>query len=314
MYKNILVTGGSGLVGAALRSIAEQYKKADFMFSSSKLCDLRHQESVIKYVKNLKPDAIIHLAAACGGISLSINHPATLLRDNVLMDINILEASRVCKVKKTVMSLSTGMYSSQIPMPICEEYIHNGPAHDSNYSYAFAKRLIDPLIRAYRAEYGMNVIGLVPNGIFGENSNFSKDASTMLPALIRRLYENKNNNKKIIVWGDGRPLRELTYAKDIARAYMWCLENYNLGQIMHIGTTEEYSVKKIAFMAAEIMGIDKARIEFDTTKPAGQLRKSTDNSKFIALSGFEYTPFREGLKSTIDWFCTNYSKKGKIRK
>jgi len=313
MYKTILVTGGSGLVGTALKAMQQDYPKAKFIFSNSKVCNLLERESVVKYVSASKPNAIIHLAAVCGGIALSMDRPATLLRDNVCMDINILEAARMAKVKKIIMSLSTGMYPTNAPLPIREEYIHNGYPHSSNYSYSFAKRLIDSLIKAYRKEYKLNGIGLVPNGIFGENCNFDNKSSTMVPALIRRFYENKDNNRKIVIWGDGTPLREYTYSKDIARAYMWCLENYNAEQILNIGTTEEFSVKKIAFMIAEILGVDKKRIEFDTTKPNGQLRKNTDNSKFVKISKFKYTPFEEGLKNTIEWFSKHWADKELIR-
>lgn len=312
-YVNILVTGGRGLVGSALSAIASEYLGREFHFIGSKDCDLTKAERVREVVESLKPDAIVHLAAVCGGIGLSIKYPAMVLRDNVLMDINILDASRACGVRKTVMSLSTGMYPAEVANPIREEYIHEGSPHPSNYSYSFAKRLVDPLIRAYRAENGMNVIGLIPNGIFGENNNYREDYSTMLSALIRRFYENRNGNGDIVIWGDGTPLREMTYAKDMARAYMWCLDNYDGEQILHVGTTEEHSVGDIAYMIADHMGIDRRRVKFDITKPVGQFRKSTDNSKFMNLSNFSYTKFETALKSTIDWFCSHYGDGQSLR-
>lgn len=313
MYKKILATGGTGLVGRALNSIAGEYKGREFIFSRSKDCNLVDYNSTVEYVKNLGVDAILHLAAIAGGIELSMKHPATLLRDNVLMNINIMEAARLCNVNKIVMSLSTGMYSDSVPMPIKEEYIHNGLPHKSNYSYAFAKRLVEPMIRAYRSEYNLKAIGVIPNGIFGEHSNYSPQASTMVPALIRRFYENKDSGCDIVIWGDGSPLREITYANDIAKAYMWCLDNYDDEQVIHIGTTEEHSVKEIAYMIADIMGIDKGRIKFDPSKPSGQFRKSTDNSKFVQLSGFKYISLRAALEKTIKYFCDNYGDKNKLR-
>ena len=313
MYHRILVTGGTGLVGYAFEPLRDEYPGVEFVSIGSKVCDLTKLDKVVDYVNSINPDAIIHLAALSGGIQFSSKYPATLLRDNVLMNINVMEASRLCKVKKTIMTLSTGMYASDAPNPILEEYIHDGYPHKSNYSYAFAKRLVDPCIKAYRAEYGLDVIGLVPNGVFGENSNFNNESSTMLSALIRRFYENKDNDSSIVIWGDGSPLREYTYSVDIARAYMWCLHNYNDEQILHIGTTEEHSVKDVAYMIADILKVDKKRIEFDTTKPKGQFRKNTDNSKFTKISNFKYTPFKEGLENTIKWFHENYKDKTKIR-
>lgn len=313
MYKKILVTGATGLVGQALQDIKNEYSNRDFVFISSKDCNLIDPAAVLTFVKKSSPEAILHVAAVSGGIELSMKCPATLLRDNVLMNINIMEAARKAQVKKIVMTLSTGMYSDKVSMPIKEESIHEGEPHKSNYSYSFAKRLVEPMIRAYRTEYNLNAIGVVPNGILGENSNYSSKASTMVAALIRRFYENKDNNQPIMIWGDGSPLREITYAKDIARAFMWCLDNYDNEQIVHIGSIEEHSVKDIAFMIAEILNVDKSRITFDTSKPKGQFRKNTDNSKFTKLSGFKFTPLKEALENTIKYFCEHYEKAEKVR-
>jgi len=301
-YKRILVTGSSAVLGTALRWISEQYPGRNFRFLTSRDCDLTEKDATFKCIESFQPDAIIHLAALSGGISLSMNHPATILRENVSMNLNVLEAARAFKVAKIVMTLSTGMYPADAPNPLREEYIHNGYPHESNYGYAFAKRLVDPAIRAYRTEYGMNVIGLIPNGIFGENDNFNHEDASMLPALIRRFYENRSGASKITVWGDGSPLREYTYARDLARAYMWCLDNYDCQQVLNIGSTEEHSIKEIAFMVADSIGINSNRIEFDLAKPAGIFKKSTDNSRFVNLSCFTYTPFRTGLEYTIRWF------------
>ena len=313
LYKKIWVTGGSGTAGMALQSISKNCPDKEFLFASSKDCNLTDFAKTLNYARShTYHDAIIHLAAATGGIGFSVNYPATLLRDNVLMHINIFEAARLNGVKKVVMTLSNGMYPANSPTPIVEEYIHDGYPHETNYSYAFAKRLIEPMVKAYREEYGLNVIGLVPNGIVGENMNYRYDASLMVAALIRRFYESREGNSRITIWGDGTPLREYTYAEDIARAFLWCLDNYDSEQILNIGSTEEHSVRDIAYMIADILGIDRGRIEFDTTKPGGIFRRSTDNSKFVRLSSFKYIPMRVALENTIKYFCENY-KTGKLR-
>lgn len=313
MLKKIWVTGGTGLLGRSLESIRSEFVGRDFVFSGTKDCDLTDLASVVRFIEKHKFDAILHMAAVAGGIGLSLNYPATLLRDNVLMNMYVLEGARKCNVQKTVMSLSTGMYATNVPNPIKEEYIHDGYPHESNYSYSFAKRLVDPSIKAYRHEFGMNVIGLIPNGMFGEYSDYREDRSVMLAALIRRFYEARNDNSKITIWGDGSPLREYTYGPDMARAYMWCLDNYDESQILHPGSTEEHSVRETAFMIADIMGIDGGRLEFDTSKPAGIFKKSTDNSRFVSLSRFEYTPFRVGLERSIHWFMENYRDSSKVK-
>lgn len=312
-YAKILVTGGSGLLGTGLKSILNEYPGREFVLFDSRECDLTNSQQTADFVGAHNPDAILHFAAVNGGVGLSIKYPAKLLRENVYMNLSVLEAARIHGVKKTVMTLSSGMYPSSALNPLKEESIHDGTPHESNYSYAFAKRLIDPAVRAYRAEYGMHVIGLIPNGIFGENGNFTHDSAAMWAALIRRFYENRNNSEKIVIWGDGSPLREHTYSCDMARAFMWCLDHYDEEQVLNIGSTEEHSVKEIALMIADIIGIAPDRIVFDTNKPTGIHRKSTDNSKFVELSNFTYTPFRVGLERTIRWFCENYENEGGLR-
>lgn len=311
--KRILVTGSSGVLGHALQAIQGEYPHCEFIFSNPRLCDLTNAVEVFDHVKECRPDAIIHLAARSGGIGLTAKYPATVLRENVLMNTFILEAARVFRVKKIAMTLSSAIYSPQAPLPFRETSIHQGPPHESNYSYAFAKRLIEPFIRAYRKEYGLPVIGLVPNGIFGENDHFQEDSCTFIAALIRRFFENRDNDLKIVVWGDGSSLRELTYSKDMARAFMWCLFHYDSPEILNVGTNEEHSIKEIAYRIAEEFGIDRKRIVFDTTKPSGIFRKSTDQSKFNQLTSFPFTPFSIGLRNTIDWFLKNYETPQKVR-
>jgi len=314
VYRKILVTGSSGVLGTAVKTISIDYPDTEFIFLTSKDCDLTDFSATLRIVDNYRPDAIFHLAAVSGGIGLSMKLQATMLRDNTLMAFSVLEAARKCIIKKTIMTLTTGMYPVHAPLPLSETSIHEGYPHDSNYGSSFAKRLIDPAIRAYREEYGMCVIGLVPSGIFGENDYFHPEDAAMVPALISRFYDRRNTDEKITIWGDGSPLREYTYAKDLARIYLWALHHYDNAQIMNIGTTEENSVRDIAFMIADIMGVDRARIFFDTTKPSGIFRKSTDNSYFLNLSKFNYTPFREGLEKTIQWFCkTHENHKDAIR-
>lgn len=306
IYKKIIVTGSSAVLGSGLKKVSSDYPEYKFEFLTSKDCDLTDRSATLEMVSVFEPDAIMHLAAVSGGIGLSMKHQAIMLRDNALMALSILEAVRRCNVKKTIMTLTTGMYPENAPLPLNEDNIHDGYPHNSNFGSSFAKRLIDPAIRAYREEFGINVIGLVPSGIFGENDNFNYDDAPMLPSLIRRFYESRNNNSDIVIWGDGKPLREYTYSRDIARIYMWALENYNDAQVINIGTTEENSVADIAYMIADIMGISRERIVFDTTKPKGIFRKNTDNSRFMAISNFKYTPFWEGLERTIRWFSDAY--------
>lgn len=305
MFKKILVTGSSAVAGSAIKSVQGDYD-AQFVFLGSKDCDLRDYAQTMDCFHSHNPDGIIHLAAVSGGIGLSMKHQGSMLRDNVLLNTNVMEVARSLNVKKLVMTLTTGMYPPNAPLPLNEDSIHDGPPHESNYGSSFSKRLVEPAIRGYREEYGMNVVGLIPNGIFGENDNFNYEDAPMLPALIRRFYENRNTSDDIVIWGDGTPLREYTYSRDVAKAFMWALYNYNEPQVLNSGTTEELSIKEIALAIAEIMNIDHSRIQFDTSKPNGVFKKSTDNSRFVKLSNFKYTPFRVALENTIKWFSNAY--------
>ena len=193
------------------------------------------------------------------------------------------------------------MYSPDSSMPYKESDIHNGPAHQSSYGYFYAKRLFEPAIKSYRDQFDLDVIGCVPNGIFGENDNFSEHAP-MLPSIIKRAYEAKKNKTKLIVWGDGTPLREYTYSEDMANAFMWCFNNYSSSDIINVGSNEEKSIKEIVFYVADAIGLDRKEIEFDIEKPKGVFKKTMDNSKFVGLSKFSFLKLKDTIKKTVKWY------------
>ena len=228
-----------------------------------------------------------------------------------MMLLNLLEACREFKIEKTLLTMSSGMYSPESKMPYIETDLHNGPVHESIYGYFYSKRLMEPALRAYRDQYNMNIIALVPNGIFGENDNFDLRGAPLVPSLIRKFYEAKEKNSTVEVWGDGSPLREWTYSEDMAKAFLWCFEHYNEEKILNVGSTEENSIKDISFLIADIINFDKSQIKFDASKGKGVFKKSTDNNKFIKLSNFEYRKFREGLELTIKWFIESQKKDSK---
>lgn len=310
----ILVTGASGAIGGALADIAPaEFADRDFVFASSRDCDLTDAKKTIEYVASVQPDAIIHLAAVAGGVGLNKEHPASLLRDNVRMSLNVLEAARLSSVAKVVMTLSSGTYPSSAPLPLKEDDLHSGNADGSNYGYAYAKRLIEPMIRAYREEFGMHVVGLLPNNTIGAHSSFRESDSGVVAALIRRFYENREGDVPLVVWGDGSPLREISDAKDIARIFMWALDTYDDAQVLNVGTTEELSIKEIAFTIADTLGIDRDRIVFDTTKPSGPARKSTDDSRLRALYPFTYAAARDTIAETARYFVDSMKDSNPIR-
>lgn len=310
----ILVTGSTGAIGGALQDISSQeFGDRTFVFASSADCDLTDKDATAAFIARVRPDSIIHLAAIAGGVGINAKHPARLLRDNVLISINVLEAARAASTEKIVMALSSGIYSPSAPLPLREETLHDGAPDSSNYGYAFAKRLIEPLIRAYSAEHQMNIIGLLPNNTIGEHSSFREGDSGVVPALIRRFYENRTGDSPLVVWGDGSPLREISNARDLARIFMWCLDNYNSEEVLNVGTTEELSIKEIAYIIADALEISRNRIVFDESKPAGPERKNTDTTRLTRLHAFSYTPARETISSLATYFAERYGDSAKLR-
>lgn len=300
----VLVTGSSGVAAKALQEIQSEFNH-EFIFSNSKICDLRDTQKVDEYFNFIKPEGVINFAAVSGGIGLSGSRNASMFRDNILINVNVFEASRKFGVRKLVACLTTGMYPPNAPLPLQEKTIHYGEPHSSNYGSSFAKRMIDPMIRGYREEYSLDCVGLIPNGIFGPNDNFHPEHAPMLPAQILNVLKASQTGSDIIVWGDGKPLREYTFSYDIARAFVWALESYSNEQVLNCGTTEELTIREIIVQIADNFGVSADRIKFDTNKPNGVHKKSVSNQKFVDLTNFEYTSFSEGLKYTCNWLKEN---------
>ena len=297
------MTGVSGVLGATLQARAAQDPDREWIFSARADCDLRDAGACLEHVGRVAPEAIVQLAAVSGGIGLSGAKPATMLRDNVLINLHVLEAARIHGIRKVVLALSSGMYPADAPQPLRETSVHDGPPHSSNWGYAYAKRLLEPAARAYRAEWQMDVVGLVPNALYGPLDRFDEESGTVIRALIRRFHGARSHDGPIAVWGDGTPRRELTYAPDMARAFLWGLDHYSGDAILNVGATEEHSIREIAELIATEWDIDRRRIVFDTSRPPGIARRRTDNSRFVAMSGFRYTAFRDGLRRTLAWYA-----------
>jgi len=302
--EGILVTGGTGMVGVALQ---QELPHAQFL--SSKACDLTNQGATESLFEQREIERIIHLAAKVGGIKANSDNLATFCYENNMMNNNLFHAAQKHGVTKILSLLSTCVYPDIASYPLTEEQIHNGPPHFSNYAYAYAKRMLDVQSRAYRDQHGCNFITAVPNNLFGENDNFDLENSHVIPAIIRKVYEAKQSDGNVTLWGDGTPLREFTYTPDLAKILHFVLENYNDPTPLNIGNTVEIEIKRVALLIAEIIDF-KGELKWDSTKPKGQFRKPSDNSKLLKLgwSPADYTPFSEALENTCRWFVENYPK------
>jgi GDP-L-fucose synthase len=294
--KKLLVTGGNGLVGSSITSdvkIGKEY-------------DLRNIEETNKMFGYHKPTHVIHCAGKVGGLSANMNYKGEFFYDNIMINTNVIESARKHNVKKLVSFLSTCVFPDNIEYPITEKKIHLGAPHFSNYPYAYAKRMADIQIRAYREQYGLEYVSVIPTNIYGPNDNFSLETGHVIPMLLHKMYNAQRDNTDFVVWGSGTPLREFIYSKDIAKLSEWALDNYNESEPIIFSNSNEISIKDLVDLLVNEFNF-KGKVIFDKTKPDGQFRKPSDNSKLKSyLPNFEFTPIEQGLKETINWFIKNY--------
>ena len=294
--KKLLVTGANGLVGSSIISDIKIGKEFD----------LRNSEETNQMFELHKPTHVIHCAGKVGVLSANMNYKGEFFYDNIMINTNVIEFARKHNVKKLVSFLSTCIFPNEIEYPITEKKIHFGEPHFSNYPYAYAKRMADIQIRAYREQYGVEYVSVIPTNIYGPNDNFSLNNGHVIPMLLHKLYLAQKNNTDFIVWGSGKPLREFIYSKDIARLSEWALDNYNESEPIIFGNSEEISIEDLVDLLVKEFNF-KGNVIFDKSKPDGQFRKPSDNSKLKTyLPDFKFTPIEEGLKETINWFIENY--------
>ncbi len=303
----LLVTGQSGLVGSQF--------KGDLIALNSKVCDLRNKLST-DYIfnfytdknrqKEYAVDKVIHTAAKVGGVGGNMKYKGEFYYDNIMMNTNVIEACRKYGVEKLVVFLSTCVFPDKVEYPLTPDKIHLGPPHSSNDAYAYSKRMADIQIRAYREQYGLNYTSVIPTNIYGPNDNFHIENGHVIPSLIHKCYLARENKTDFTVWGSGTPLREFIHAKDVAELSKWVLDNYNESEPIILSTSEEISIKDVVGLIVENMNF-KGNVIFDSTKPDGQYRKPSDNSKIKNyLPKHKFTPFEVGIKETIEWFEKNY--------
>ena len=292
-----LVTGGTGMVGRAINADLKIGRKD---------CDLTSWTAVNDFFEKHQPKEVIHCAAKVGGIWGNMNYKGDFFRDNILMNTHVIEAARLHGVERLVAFLSTCVFPNDVEYPLTEKKIHLGTPHQSNDAYAYAKRMTDIQIRAYKEQYGLNYVSVIPTNIYGPNDLFDLENGHVVPSLIHRCFLAREKGEDLAVWGSGTPLREFIYSEDVAQLSEWALENYTEAEPIIFSTSEETSIKDLVEMIAELLHF-KGKLVWLTDKPDGQFRKPSDNSKLRSyLPDFEYTPLYQGLKKTIEWFEANY--------
>lgn len=311
----VLVTGGTGLVGEAIREVVKQEQARgefvgdQYIFLSSKDADLRDRAQTKAVFEKYKPTHVIHLAAYVGGLFKNMKYPVEFWTYNIAINENVLQLSKEFKVKKLVSCLSTCIFPDKTSYPIDETMIHNGPPHFSNEAYAYAKRMIDVQNRAYHKQFGCPFTSVIPTNIYGAHDNYHLEDSHVIPGLIHKFYLAQKNGTDMVVSGTGKPLRQFIYSVDLAKLFLWVMRSYSDPDpiILSVDEAAEVTIADVVNAIAKAMAFT-GKITFDTSKADGQYKKTASNAKLRKLlPGFKFTPFEDGIAESVKWFKANFA-------
>jgi GDP-L-fucose synthase len=304
----IYIAGHRGMVGSAISRKLQNEGYTNFITRTSATLDLRNQQQVAEFFTLEKPDYVFLAAAKVGGIIANNTYRAEFLYDNLQIQNNIIHNSYLNGVKKLMFLGSSCIYPKLAPQPLKEEYLLTGILEPTNEPYAIAKIAGIKMCDAYRAQYGCNFISVMPTNLYGYNDNYHPQNSHVLPALIRRFHEAKEQNTPAVtIWGTGSPKREFLFADDLAEACYYLMQNYNEEGLVNIGTGEDISIKDLALLIKKIVGYD-GEINFDTSKPDGTPRKLMDVTKLHSKGWKHKIELEDGIKLAYGDFLKQVSK------
>jgi GDP-L-fucose synthase len=308
--KRIVVTGAAGFLGRHLIARLRKMGCENIFDPSHKEYDLTRLDAIERMLDEHRPEILIHLAAAVGGIGANRANPGRFFYENAIMGIQLIEAARRRGVEKTVVLGTICAYPKFTPVPFHEEELWNGYPEETNAPYGLAKKVLLVQCQAYREQYGMNAIFLLPVNLYGPGDNFDLDSSHVIPALIRKCLEAAEaGREEIVLWGDGSPTREFLYVEDAAEGIVLATEQYDKSDPVNLGSGMEISIRDLATTIAEMTGF-AGRIVWDTNQPNGQPRRRLDVSRAEREFGFRAaTPFEAGLRKTIDWYVSSRQPK-----
>ncbi len=301
--KRVCVTGGAGFLGSFVcEKLAARGAKEIFVPKIEDY-DLVQKDSINQMLDDSRPDVIIHLAAQVGGIGANLLHPADFFYDNLMMGVQLIHESYLRGIQKFVALGTICAYPKFTPLPFAEENIWNGYPEETNAPYGLAKKMLLVQSQAYRQQYGFNSIFLLPVNLYGPRDNFRPESSHVIPALIKKCVEARDNNAPSIeVWGDGSPTREFLYVEDAAEGILLATEKYEKSEPVNLGSGMEISIKDLVTLIARLTGF-KGELVWDTSKPNGQPRRQLSVERAKREFGFEAkVTFEEGLRRTIEWY------------
>lgn len=303
VHKRIVVTGGAGFLGTHLSAQLKSAGCRSVFSPTRSQYDLTRIDAVERLFSDYRPQILIHLAAVVGGIGANRANPGSFFYANAIMGIQLLEAARTYRVEKSVVLGTICAYPKFTPLPFREEDLWNGYPEETNAPYGLAKKMLLVQCQAYREQYGMNAIFLLPVNLYGPGDNFDPESSHVIPALIRKCVEAVRDGKdEIVLWGDGSPTREFLYVEDAAHGILLATRFYDKSPPINLGSGMEITIRDLAMTIARMTGFT-GRIMWDASQPNGQPRRCLDVTRAESEFGFRAaTPFEDGLRKTIDWY------------
>ena len=305
----VLVTGGSGLVGNAIRKVVED--DSSFIFVSSSDADLTSWDDCLRLFQEKKPSRVIHLAARVGGLYANACNQVGFFETNLQMNLNVVRACHACQVMHAVFCLSTCVFPAEADLPLSETALHAGPPHESNEGYAQSKRMLECHVRFYRKEFNYNWKCIIPTNIYGPFDNFRLEEAHVIPALIHKCWRAFKEGTHFEVRGTGNGLRQFIYADDLARIILTVLESDICDNLICSDDLRtETTIGDVAKMIADLFGLSD-KIKFDQTQSDGIHKKTASNLKLRNIIGkeFVFTSIEKGIKETVSWFLENVTTK-----
>lgn len=301
--KRVTVTGGHGFLGGRVVEILKQRGATDVFTFSSDDYDLTRQSEVARLYRDHRPNVVIHLAARVGGIGANRANPGRFFYDNAIMGIEMMEQARLHDVAKYVQVGTVCAYPKFAPIPFSEDDLWNGYPEETNAPYGLAKKMLLVQAQAYRQQYGLNAIYLLPVNLYGPRDNFDPESSHVIPALIRRCIEARDAGAaSITVWGTGTATREFLYVDDAALGVVLAAERYDKADPVNLGSSFEISIRDLVTLIAKVTGF-AGEIIWDSSKPDGQPRRKLNTDKAQREFGFHaQIGFEQGLRQTVDWY------------